>query len=716
MRIVAPDEVRASIAAHVLGSAPGRSVLGAVHLHRHQCDAVRRLGTIMRNNGGALLADEVGLGKTFVALALAADFGRPTIVAPASLRPMWRAASARAAVDTRFVSMERLGHGGTIPSADYLIVDEAHHFRNAQTRRYGQLAEACARSVILLLTATPVQNSLRDLRALLGLILGKQADALDAGALGKLIVRRSASSVHATAELPAVAEPKWVTVAADVDCLDQICSLPPPVLPADGGHANALAVFSLVRQWASSRGALLAALTRRLAVARALEDALSAGRLPTRAELRAWRCVDGTQQLAFVELADDFASPSPAMLPQIRAHADGLRSLIAWLRSQPDVDRDRAEELLWITQRHRGERVVAFAEFTETVATLYRYLAPRCRVAMLTHGGGRVAGGPVTRREVLDQFAPAAHGADSDRIDLLLATDVLSEGVDLQGASTIVHLDLTWNPARMEQRVGRLRRFGAARDSVTVYVFAPPAPAERLLQLDRRLRDKLGEAARSIGLAGAILPGLSPWAGAVVPMREQVVDTLESWLGVSPASTPVVAAVASERAGAVACVRNCGEVFLVSLHDGGVNADPPGEFLRTISGAEAAPCEPEAVASALERIETWLQRRSVTDVVQLSAAHVARSRNTILKRVNGIATRARRHERSQLSAMLGAARHAATVPMPAGAERVLDQLAVAALPDEAWLRAIGEFAAIHGRSQGEARDEVLALLLLVPTA
>ena len=714
MRIATPDEVRAAIAAHVLGSAPDRRVLGAVHLHQHQCEAVRRLGTIIRANGGALLADEVGLGKTFVALALAADFGRPTIVAPASLRPMWRAASARAAVETRFVSMERLGHGGTVPPTDYLIVDEAHHFRNPQTRRHGQLAEACARSVVLLLTATPVQNSLRDLRTLLGLLLGRQADALDATELGKLIVRRSASAVQATAPLPTIAEPKWITVAADVDCLDQLCRLPPPVPPADGDHASALAVFSLARQWASSRAALMAALTRRLAAARAMEDALAAGKLPTRAELRAWRYADGIQQLAFPELGNDYVTPAAAMLPQIRSHADGLRSLIAWLRCQPDVDRDRAEQLLAITQRHPGERVVAFAEFIETVATLYRQLAPRCRVAMLTASGGRVAGGALTRREVLEQFASAALGADRDRIDLLLATDVLSEGVDLQGASTVVHLDLTWNPARMEQRVGRLRRFGAARDSVTVYVFAPPAPADRLLQLDRRLREKLGEAARSIGLAGAILPGLSPSSASVVSEGERVVDALESWLGAFPAATPLAAAVACEQTGALACVRNSGEVLLVALHDGRVSLDPSGEFLRSVSGAEPAFCEPEMVASALQQIESWLQRRSFTDVVQLSAAHVARSRHGILKRVNGIAARARRHERRLLSELLGAARRAATVPMPAGAERVLDQLAVASLSDEAWLRAVGEFGAIHGRTRGGARDEVLALLLLVP--
>jgi hypothetical protein len=84
--------------------------------------------------------------------------------------------------------------------------------------------------------------------------------------------------------------------------------------------------------------------------------------------------------------------------------------------------------------------------------------------------------------------------------------------------------------------------------------------------------------------------------------------------------------------------------------------------------------------------------------------------------IGAIAGRARRHERSALSAALGAARRTATVTMPAGAERVLNELATAPLSDEAWLRAVGEFGEIHGRSAAGQPDEILALLLLVAGA
>lgn len=713
MRLTTPQEVRAAIARHIIGDAEHGRVLGSVTLRRHQCDALIRLRKLIRHHGGALLADEVGLGKTYVALALAAEIGRPVVVAPASLRAMWRGSSERTGIELRFVSMELLGNGGTVPPTDFIIVDEAHHFRNQGTRRYAQLSEACARSRVLLLSATPVQNALDDLRRLLALILGHQAFAFTNRELAALIVRRGASALTGNG-LPSIAEPVPVSIESDVDCLDALCALPPPVPLSDGNEANALLTFGLVRQWASSRAALIAALQRRMAMARAMEDALMCGKRISRAELALWRFADGAQQLAFPELTSGIAELGPEMLAQVHAHHDAVRGLIAWLRYHPDPDRVRAQQLLAIARRHPGERIVAFAEFAETIASLYRCLAPSVRAAMLTHGGGRVAGGPVSRSEILRQFGSNDAVPEHARIELLLTTDVLSEGVDLQSASVAIHLDLPWNPARIEQRVGRLRRWGAARDVISVYVFAPPAPAEKVLQLDRRLRAKLGEAARSVGLAGTILPGVPQTADAAVQRRERLLKVLQRWL--SPRrfpGGPIAAAVRYSKPGAIACVRARGAPEIVALWNDGVEPEPSAELLAELEDAMPGQCSAVEVASAVRRISAWLDRGALAGIIELPASATARSRQRILRRVNSIARHARRHERTGISASLGAARRAATVTMPAGAERVLADLAGAPLPDDAWLRAIAEFAAIHMREAVDGPDEVLALLLLV---
>lgn len=714
LRLTSPDEVRATIAALILGAESGGGTLGSVTLRSHQAQAVSRLDGIIRRHGGALLADEVGMGKTFVALAVAARFGIPTVVAPASLRSMWRDASATTGIALRFVSLEMLGHGGTVPLNDFIIVDEAHHFRNPSTRRYAGLAAACALRPVLLLSATPVQNSVADLRHLAALIHGQQALASDIAELGELIVRRNAASLDVGAGLPVVERPRWVTLRDDIDCLDQICALPPPVPPSDGHVAGTLLVFSLARQWASSHAALRGALMRRLAMSRAMEDALATGRQLSRGELAAWRFVEGAQQLSLPELATEFRSGGVELLEQVRRHADALRALVALIGSRADADVERAEQLRQIARRHPGARIVAFSEYAETVAAMYRELAHTHRAAMLTHGGGRVAGGPVSRSEVLAQFGPAVTVPEHRRIDLLLTTDVLSEGVNLQGASVIVHLDLSWNPARMEQRVGRLRRPGAAGDRVFVYLFTPPAPAERLLDLDRRLRAKLGEAARSVGMAGAILPGISAPPESAIGTREDALGILRGWLRPGTRRDLVASAVTSPTPGAIACVRRAGELALVTVMDGGICAEPSAATLAGITHAAPATVTEAAVAQATGTLNEWLARGALTRVVALSASSVARSRRKILTRVNRIVRRTRSHERASLSAAIGAARTAATVTMPAGAERVLDELAQAPLPDDAWLRAVGEFGAIHGRARATEPDAVLALLVLQP--
>jgi hypothetical protein len=451
-----------------------------------------------------------------------------------------------------------------------------------------------------------------------------------------------------------------------------------------------------------------------------MEDALEAGRLPSRAELAAWCYAEGAQQLTFPELVVHADAPdNAALLAQVRHHAFAVRELLGWLETSVDPDRARATALRDLVRAHAGERIIAFSEYADTVTSLYRAVASTVRTAMLTHGGGRVAGGPVSRRELLQRFSPgaSARAAECDRIDLLLTTDVLSEGVDLQDASVVVHLDLSWNPARLEQRVGRLRRAGAARESIAVYMFAPPAPTERLLQLERRLRDKLDVAARSIGVAGVILPGLATadMRDASAAREERIAAALRAWSRAERRASeepPVCAAVESSREAALACVRCAGNVVLLALVDRGVTESRPviEALLGCARGPDAALCLPEA-SEVEERIESWLRRRVVSDVVDLPALRIARSRRALLHRVDTIAHRAPRHTQPQLAPLMRAARSAATATLSAGAERVLNVLARAPMNDDAWLRAVGEFAALHAQREAGA-PEVLALLLL----
>src|SRR5713101_7807302 len=162
IEIVRAAKLKDFIARQFLGEEHDRGDsihLGGITLHPHQAVAVRRLHEAIEEFGGAILSDEVGMGKTFVALAIAKDFPRALIVAPAALRDMWSIESQRVGLKLPFVSVEALSRSHRERRMfDLVIIDEAHHLRNPETNRYGQMCRLVARSRVLMLSATPVHN------------------------------------------------------------------------------------------------------------------------------------------------------------------------------------------------------------------------------------------------------------------------------------------------------------------------------------------------------------------------------------------------------------------------------------------------------------------------------------------------------------------------------------------------------------------------------
>jgi superfamily II DNA or RNA helicase len=706
---------RSTIAHRILGPPARDTQFGGIVLHAHQRDATGVLRRLLDDERGALLADDVGLGKTFTALALARGC-RTLVIVPAALRDAWTDSARRMDVPVALATFESLSRGA-IPAAspELVVIDEAHHLRNPATRRFAAARAICRDARVLMLTATPVQNAERDLRVLLSLFLGERAHALPGADLARYIIRRTSASIGAAGpSLPEVGEPQWLEPIDDTDCLDRILALPPPVPPRDAGTAGVLAGYSLVRQWASSRAALLAALGRRLARGMALVDALREGVWPSRSELSAWVYEDGDQQLALPGLVVHGAGQGEVreLLSQVEAHLAGLRELLARLRATPDPDDDRAARLRTLLRSHPGLRLVAFSEYAETVSSLFTRMTREARTAMLTHTGGRVAGGPISRREIIARFSPAAIVPEAERIDLLLTTDVLSEGVGLHAASIVAHLDLAWNPARLAQRVGRVRRLGATSRHVHVFLMPPPAPAERLLQLESRLRAKMDDAARTVGVAGMIVPGMSHASDSLSDARRRLVASLATWQVTDAAQDAVISAVHGSRLCALVCAGDGARARLLAW-DGRGFSDGTDEIERVVGSAIGPPADvPLALGATVAReAAAWLDRHRLGASVDLTAMRVARSRRSVLHRADGIARRLPRHARVRVASLVSAARAAATATLSAGAERVLDELAHAPMPDEAWLQAVGQFARLHARpDHGTSRVDVVLLV------
>lgn len=158
----------------------------------YQIDALHQIIRLLETNGGAILADVVGLGKTIVAALVAREVSNhgivicpPALIGDPSSHGWtyylerfgllgWR-------VFSRGKLEEALDHVQRNPQVDMVIIDEAHHFRNPDTEGYALLKSICAGHKVLLLTATPLANSPRDLLALIGLF-----DSMKQGRVGPL--------------------------------------------------------------------------------------------------------------------------------------------------------------------------------------------------------------------------------------------------------------------------------------------------------------------------------------------------------------------------------------------------------------------------------------------------------------------------------------------------------------------------------------------------
>ncbi len=481
-------------------------------LRPEQSRSFRRILHALRRYGGALLADPVGSGKTYVALAAAASLnrGRPTAcLAPATLVEQWMATARALGLALVTVSHQSASRG-RLPQVDrgLVVIDEAHHFRNPASWRYRNVAPWLVGRAVLLVTATPVVNRLADL--LHQLLLGVRDDALapdgvaslgallgsgcGSPALGRLVVespcpeglrpeRRGTVSAAGSAECEATE-----AALASVEQL-RLSRVP---------GTEALVRTVLRRAASSSPAALAAALRRYRNLLLHARDAASAGRPLDRAAIRRFTG-QMEDQLVWWELMAASEDPQDLELDDLDRIHDVLRQA-ARAEAQPDGKVERLRSLL-----SDGRPTLVFTSRQETV----RYLRDRLNPPPLAWCTGRRAGlghFPLSRASVLGWFR-GHDRLDSPRARHLLVTDVAAEGLDLQRAARVVHYDLPWTPMRMEQREGRAVRLGSAHREVEVIAFRPPPAMDRALRITQALALK----ARLPAVAGLGVGGRGLW-------------------------------------------------------------------------------------------------------------------------------------------------------------------------------------------------------------
>ena len=184
----------------------------------------------------------------------------------------------------------------------------------------------------------------------------------------------------------------------------------------------------------------------------------------------------------------------------------GIWRLIEGITPDRDAKLDELKSLL--SSDLKGQKVIVFTYYRDTARYLFRELAGDRGGEFRKRAGDpnirRMDGGasPRDRVRLIQRFAPHSNNrpdlAGSDQeIDILVSTDVLSEGQNLQDCGFLVNYDLHWNPTRMVQRAGRIDRIGSRHPLLWVYNMFPEEGLEKLLHLVESLNRKITDIDRS---------------------------------------------------------------------------------------------------------------------------------------------------------------------------------------------------------------------------
>ena len=595
---------------------------GAIHLTGFQKDGLERARRMLDRYHGVLIADSVGLGKTFMAGALLDEVinrrrQRALLIAPAALRDgTWARFTSRFQLGVEVRSYEEVMQdrqlGGDRKSLNakvneyaLIVIDEAHAYRHADTRRaqaLRRLLQGDPPKQLMLMTATPVNNSLWDLYELLMYFVGHDSVFADAGipslkdrfddasrvdpltlkpdvlfeVLDATTVRRTRHFVKRYYANDTIRQPDGTEVTIQFPqphvhkgSYDLEKVLPgffdevTEILAPEDGHAR----LTMARYWPSkyrrggqpdAREAALVGLIRSGLLKRfessAHAFALTLKRMVTAHDnfLEGLKrdVILGSEQLIELEETDSDEAwealfENGTAIRGNQYDVEGLRAAVASDRALLKKLHDRAAtvtqrkdpkltllvealvenleaaEREGVTEEQKRDRrkVLIFSYFADTVDWIYEFLvekiatdhrlAPyRGRIAALS---GMRSHDDVGRQHAIYGFAPRSMEAppalDEDRYDILVTTDILSEGMNLQQAARIINYDLPWNPMRLVQRHGRIDRIGSPHRDVHITCIFPDQQLDRLLDLEQRIRRKLAQAAASIGLDQAVIPG-----------------------------------------------------------------------------------------------------------------------------------------------------------------------------------------------------------------
>ncbi|MBY8912993.1 DEAD/DEAH box helicase [Bacillus sp. YC2] len=414
----------------------------------HQLEVAQKV--VEKMNGKAILADEVGLGKTVEAGLILKEYmirglaKKILILVPASLVSQWvkelqekflipaveqkksyvweQCDIVVSSIDTA----KRSPHKDIVLSIPYdlVIIDEAHKLKNSKTKNY-EFARSLVKKYCLLLTATPIQNRIEEIFNLVSLLkpghLGNESgfqetfnkkDGIDdhehlKELVNKVMIRNTRSDTGLTwtqrhvETVPITFSPTEQALYDDINALKNGMEKP----------TSAFSIMTLQRECCSSREAVYMTLKKML---------------------------------------DKKDKQAPAFDEQTIANL--------MERINQVTQNSKAIQVVDLIQKI-NDKVIIFTEYRATQIYLQWFLQQNGISSVPFRGG--------FKRGKKDWMKDLFRG----KVQVLIATEAGGEGINLQFCNHIINYDLPWNPMRLEQRIGRIHRLGQERD-VHIYNMA----------------------------------------------------------------------------------------------------------------------------------------------------------------------------------------------------------------------------------------------------
>jgi hypothetical protein len=605
-------------------------------LYRFQRDGVVGALDKLDRFGGCIIADSVGLGKTFEALAIIKYHelrnDRVLVLCPKRLRDNWtlyRANDKRNILASDRFNYDVLNHtdlsrdggmSGDIDlthvnwgNYDLVVIDESHNFRNKKTPRVGsetrydslmrKIIKEGVKTRVLMLSATPVNNRLADLRNQIAFATEGNDTALADHGIGSidsttrlaqkqfnrwleledgertstrliemlgfdyftlldlLTIARSRKHIEKyygiaeTGRFPDRLKP--INIKSDVDRLGEFRSIREInleirrlnlsayaplryVLPAkadayDKKYSTEIHGGKGFFRQADREESLIHLL--RVNVLKRMESAVSSFALTLQRQLRDVEAtlarIDGhAEQMDEIEIDDvDIDDPAFESLLVGRKVKVLLKDvdLVRWKQdltedrnrlatlhaaaTQVGASRDAKLAALREMIEHKcqnpinpdNRKVIVFTAFADTARYLYEQIAPWAKAklgvdaALVTGSGGNQTTLPGLRRDlgsILTAFSPRSKERPEEfvaegELDLLIATDCISEGQNLQDCDWLINYDIHWNPVRIIQRFGRIDRIGSPNERIQLVNFWPNMELEEYINLEQRVSGKM---------------------------------------------------------------------------------------------------------------------------------------------------------------------------------------------------------------------------------